>query len=484
VQLLPLGSVNSILHVPFSHMTHLSSSSNEAQYWFEVGASGANSKGYLRNFGEPITGASVEIRALEQRLTHVDTELAYWVGIDLPNDAFIQVGYLLSNKVNSGQPSWFWEYFLPGTAASESGSFLGNIGSIPIPNGTWVSFSIRSSGTVWSAFVAGGQVGSIDLQTSNSGTNGPYANAEVAGTHYSDNVLGPVEFRNLAYRDTSLIWHDAAYAVSVCCYGSLGAKLSDSEAYPYGIMSIPGENNHWLAGSNLSKMKEGKYLWPWYHVSVNSRLGTVRGSGWYVYGESVQPNASATINVNDGERYVFNGWLNNGIRTDSGSFIVIQDLNLVANYKEQYFLNIESEFGMIRGAGWYDSGSRAIISVTPTSISLTGFLGQVGLKEDFTGWSGDHNEISPTSSLTMNSPKKVVANWSINFGLILPTLFAVAIMTVAWMMGTKMPGRKGRKSTRKKAKKPRRMDCRFCGKSIPNNSRYCRECGKDLAQKK
>ncbi|MGA3298202.1 MAG: hypothetical protein ABSD41_12225, partial [Candidatus Bathyarchaeia archaeon] len=158
VQLLPLGSVSPIPHGSFSHMAHLSSSSNGSRYWFEVGAAG-NSNGYLHNFGEPITGASVEIRALVQRLTHVDTELGYWVGIDLPNDAFIQVGYLLSNKVNSGQPTWFWEYFLPGTASSVSGSFLGNVGSVPIPNGTWVPFSIRSSGTVWSAFVAGEEVG-------------------------------------------------------------------------------------------------------------------------------------------------------------------------------------------------------------------------------------------------------------------------------------------------------------------------------------
>jgi hypothetical protein len=464
-------------------MAHLSSSSNGSRYWFEVGAAG-NSNGYLHNFGEPITGASVEIRALVQRLTHVDTELGYWVGIDLPNDAFIQVGYLLSNKVNSGQPTWFWEYFLPGTASSVSGSFLGNVGSVPIPNGTWVPFSIRSSGTVWSAFVAGEEVGSIDLQESNSGMNGPYANAEVADTHDSDNVLGPVEFRNLAYRDKSLIWHDATYAVSVCCYGQTSAKLTDSENYPYGVVSIPGENNHWLAGSNLPSMKQGKYLWPWYHVSINSRLGTVVGSGWYVYGDSVRPNASATINANDGQRYVFNGWLNNGIRTDLESFIVTQDLNLVANYKMQYFLNIESAFGMARGAGWYDSGSRAIISITPTSISLTGFLGQLGIREDFTGWSGDHNEISPTSSVTMNSPKRVVANWSINFGLILPAIFAMAIMAVAWIMLKRKPARKTRKSPRRRARKPRHMDCRFCGRSIPNNSKYCRECGKNLSQKK
>src|SRR5271167_2506377 len=86
-------------------------------YTFQVGVWGATPNGYGDNFGIPVTGVSAQIRVRSnQTLSHTDEVLAYWVGVNLPNDSFIQVGYLIEADENGGAPSQFWEYYPPGTA--------------------------------------------------------------------------------------------------------------------------------------------------------------------------------------------------------------------------------------------------------------------------------------------------------------------------------------------------------------------------------
>jgi hypothetical protein len=266
-------------------------------YWFQVGAYAASDTGYGDDFGQSVTGASVEIRVLDQKLTHADTDDSYWVGLNLPNDAFIQAGYTLNPQYNSGHPSWFWEYFLPGTAAEGTGGFLGDEWKSAGNNGTWVKFSITSSGTVWSAFDDDRLLGKIDLSIANSGTSGPYASAESAQTNWTDNILGPVEFRNLSYRDAYGVWHPATAAVTLCGYSVGSANYTGN--YPYGVEGIPGENNHWLAGSGLQYTPEGQYIWPWYYVNVKSTLGSTTGSGWYTENSQVTPEAETTVPISD-----------------------------------------------------------------------------------------------------------------------------------------------------------------------------------------
>ncbi len=65
-------------------------------YWFQVGAWGANGGAYGSNFGMPVTGASEEIRVnYRHSYAAPNGEVVYWVGINLPGDSFIQVGYMI-----------------------------------------------------------------------------------------------------------------------------------------------------------------------------------------------------------------------------------------------------------------------------------------------------------------------------------------------------------------------------------------------------
>lgn len=64
------------------------------------------------------------------------------------------------------QPRVFWGYFPPYKASFGGlpALFTGEYGS-SLLNGSWVHFSLQSQGSVWTAYVNGVAVGSINLGT-------------------------------------------------------------------------------------------------------------------------------------------------------------------------------------------------------------------------------------------------------------------------------------------------------------------------------
>jgi hypothetical protein len=333
---------------------------------------------------------------------------------------------------------------------------------------------------VWSAYVGDKKVGSIDLNITNSGTYGPYASAEVEGVREADNVLGPVEFRGLAYMDTSGAWHEASDGVTVCCYSVTSDTYYGD--YPYGVAGVPGDNNHWLAGSNLPKRARGDYLWPWYQVTVSSPLGSSSGTGWYVKHSTISPSASQTIPINEKERYNLNGWSMNGTTAHSFSYTVEQNMNLVAVYSKQYLVTATSPYGTVQGSGWYDEGSEAVIKVDPTIIN-EGWLGTVGVRQVFRGWEGT-DPSTGDSKLIVNVPITINAKWTLTYdpiiGIALIAICVVGYITISWRTRLLKPLSKIR------LKKPIRptMFCKYCGEEIPRRSTYCKECGGKLEQRR
>lgn len=204
-----------------------------------------------------VTGASVQIR------THVpsydpNAYTSYWVGLDLPDDAFIQVGYV-SWPSNAGYPQRFWEYFPP-KAADVGDGFHGDFEGQEVgPNGTWYTYSIESNGNTWYAYINGIVDGSYDLGASNSDGNTPYAVAEVEGAYVTNIPLGPVEFRNLEYRDTNSVWHNVSNAIAWMGYGVGSGALPPGTHFPYGLEVI-GVND-WIAGTGLPTTYNNTSIW-------------------------------------------------------------------------------------------------------------------------------------------------------------------------------------------------------------------------------
>jgi M6 family metalloprotease-like protein len=122
------------------------------------------------------------------------------------------------------------------------------------------------------------------------------------------------------------------------------------------------------------------------------------------------------VDVDEGTRYVFDGWKGNGANTmsitgdgnDSNSTSIHVALSepaeLTAQFKRQYYLNVRSEFGSPVGEGWYDDGSRADFRVTSPSYvdDYERYL--------FESWSGADTR-APVGEVVMDNPYFMTAQW-------------------------------------------------------------------------
>lgn len=148
--------------------------------------------------------------------------------------------------------------------------------------------------------------------------------------------------------------------------------------------------------------------------------------GWYEKGTLVEtPIASLHVNGTAGSRYVFEYWTIDGREVGANPVSVAMDKphNLSIQYRVQYYVSVDSEYGSPVGSGWYDAGSSVEISVT----SPQGF----GLQKVFDHWEGDEVPDSPTVSILANSPKTLVAVWREDYTQIYVALLVVIAAALA-----------------------------------------------------
>ena len=81
-------------------------------------------------------------------------------------------------------------------------------------------------------------------------------------------------------------------------------------------------------------------------------------------------------------------------------------LNVTANWKTQYYLDVETQEGRTTGSGWYDVGKIARVGMQTPTLSTSFWSSDV-----FDGWVGDHVDDSTHITVIMNKPKTVIAQW-------------------------------------------------------------------------
>mgnify|MGYP002153772303 CR=1 FL=1 len=109
------------------------------------------------------------------------------------------------------------------------------------------------------------------------------------------------------------------------------------------------------------------------------------------------------IMLGNASRAVFQQW-NDTLSGPTLHLTLSGDLALLAIYRRQYYLNVTSPFGQTNGSGWYDENAVAQFHVTPPLlVDETTHV--------FAGWSGDSNDSSPASSVSMNGSKDIRASW-------------------------------------------------------------------------
>jgi M6 family metalloprotease-like protein len=142
-----------------------------------------------------------------------------------------------------------------------------------------------------------------------------------------------------------------------------------------------------------------------YNITVSANpaeAGTVSGGGVYGFGET------CTVSASPIDGYSFVNWTQNGevVSTEASySFIVYNDMNLVANFSETLYVTVSvnpAESGTVSGAGAYGYGNTCTLIATPAE----GYY--------FLNWTQDGEVISTdaTYSFTVDSDTELVANFS------------------------------------------------------------------------
>ena len=149
---------------------------------------------------------------------------------------------------------------------------------------------------------------------------------------------------------------------------------------------------------------------PLYFLSVTSAHGSTRGTGWHLAGMWAPINVIEPDEDSGDNKYSFDHWSGGLFRGDSSeaSNAVLMDgpKTVTANWNNQHYLSLDSEYGRPVGAGWYDEGSTAEISIE-TSIEI-----EADSRVVFVDWTGDYESSEPRSSVFIDRPKRITANWN------------------------------------------------------------------------
>lgn len=160
-----------------------------------------------------------------------------------------------------------------------------------------------------------------------------------------------------------------------------------------------------------------------YKVTVNSDFGNPEGEGYYHEGEIATLSITAPVweLEPDRVRLVFAGWNDmSGKLEDLGDSTTINvrvDEPKVFEpvWIKQYNIRLLSEFGLVRGSGWYDEGSIATMSIDKPSVNIG-----LGKSAIFQGWASDGPaSISKIDSTTyaiagVDQPYTLTAEWSVD----------------------------------------------------------------------
>jgi hypothetical protein len=187
---------------------------------------------------------------------------------------------------------------------------------------------------------------------------------------------------------------------------------------------------------NITAVYQLQYL---LNVGVQPQTAPLpQGEGWYNAGDTATLSVPAQVlNGQDGSRLVFQGWSVDGRNTQPAATLVVKMDSahvVTAQYKQQYYLSVRTDQGIVYGEGWYDAGNTATIYVsTPANPGY-------GVSFVFNGWQGDIQSNSQSATVLMDKPKTVIASWrtdqtllnlTIALGIIAAFLIAAGIIAYA-----------------------------------------------------
>ncbi len=467
-------------------------------------------------------GVRAEIRTHVSVLNERDLGDSFWVGDNLDNGGFIQFGFQIespgkycvkgqvvggahecsrTDTLTDADARWFWEYFpnLKGTDFYYGTGAFGSVGS----NGTWHEYAITPSAVGgWAFLLDGNQVDNIGLHWTHS-KNRVYVVAEKVTSSTSPGLLGPVEFRNVAYlKDDG--WHGVSqlYVLRGC-----GVSQNCGLGVPYGLQ-LKGPN-YIVAGSGEDLLETGSLLWMKHGTTLTIQIPTQvsvsidnveQGLGPSVSLELAngthQIAVSSLVDLGNGTRLEFSEW-SDGLTAPNRTIALKSDTILQTTYLSQYLVTVNPGVGS-HSERWYDQGSTASYSIPFTTIRMDNLLGYLGGKMVFGGWfeNGKLVTSSTSGSFVVNGPRELDGQWQPDVTLPITILIFIAVAGVAVLLvyrrkrrdASNRPVVRTEQNKRveavsestlevKQSPPPKDASCRYCGGKIPSGSTKCPECG-------
>ncbi|HEX9567916.1 MAG TPA: sialidase family protein [Thermoplasmata archaeon] len=166
-----------------------------------------------------------------------------------------------------------------------------------------------------------------------------------------------------------------------------------------------------------------------FFLTVVSRDPLSTGQDWYIAGSPAQATISNPVQtVGPGERLQFKGWGGDATGSGTTSDIILMDgpKTAIAIFGTQYYLDVQSQYGVVSGSGWYFAGD-IVNAIAPATLPLSS-----GSRRAFNGWSDGASGSGTTSDpIVMNGPKVATANWKLQYSLRIDTAYGTAL-TAGW----------------------------------------------------
>ncbi|MHB8104397.1 MAG: caspase family protein [Dehalococcoidales bacterium] len=160
-----------------------------------------------------------------------------------------------------------------------------------------------------------------------------------------------------------------------------------------------------------------------YLLTVESAYGNPTGLGWYKAGSTADFSVTPIIETSD-TKHIFTGWSGDFTGADSSASLAMSSPKKVAaNWRNEYLLTVNSEYGQPSGAGWYQEGESTRVAVEP----VQGFI----IRHIFTGWSGDLNNAQSNAGVSINSPKIITATWRTDYVQLYYLIGGVVVLVAA-----------------------------------------------------
>jgi hypothetical protein len=224
------------------------------------------------------------------------------------------------------------------------------------------------------------------------------------------------------YSAPSVTYYQSGSQLSVTAGPSATVWVDSGSTYTYtNPLTGSGAGERWYASSGASgTISSSTTINPTYYhqyyLTVSSAYGSPTGQGWYNAGSSANFGVTTPASGGTGIQYIFTSWSGFGSGSYSGtsssySVTMNNPITETANWQTQYYLTVNNGgHGTASGQGWYNAGSSATFSISPTTLS-----GGTGIQYLFTSWSGSglgsYSGTSSSYSVTMNNPITETANW-------------------------------------------------------------------------